>query len=307
MTDYVKTADFAAKDGLASGTALKALKGTELGLEFDNIATMSPTKVDKASNASLLSLVLTGSTVPSNGIYLPAANTIGIATNNTQRGTVNATGNWAINVPTSGTALTVNSVSGSSVAILNSPAASDAYVSLQINTSQLGIIGLAGAANNLIGGSVLGDFCIRSVTQAILLSGNNGTSIGLKVTPANLVQAVDQGGTLQDVGWRDMPFNDQPGNYGFVLADRGKMMRYFGAGGNTYTLPANASTAFPVGAVIVGTHQGSGVLTIAVTTDTLQWPGGAGATGSRSIAATNMFTLTKVASTTWWISGSGIT
>ena len=54
----------------------------------------------------------TSSTVPGNGIYLPSANTLGFATNSTQCGAVNATGNWTINAPSSGTALSVNGVVG---------------------------------------------------------------------------------------------------------------------------------------------------------------------------------------------------
>jgi hypothetical protein len=39
VTTYTKTTDFAAKDALVSGNPAKIVKGTELGAEFDNIAT----------------------------------------------------------------------------------------------------------------------------------------------------------------------------------------------------------------------------------------------------------------------------
>jgi hypothetical protein len=49
MTDYTKSTNFATKDSLSSGNALKILKGTELDTEFNNIATAIATKADLAS------------------------------------------------------------------------------------------------------------------------------------------------------------------------------------------------------------------------------------------------------------------
>ena len=49
MTDYTKTTDFAAKDGLPSGDSGKIIKGTEFETEFDNIATAIATKSNIAS------------------------------------------------------------------------------------------------------------------------------------------------------------------------------------------------------------------------------------------------------------------
>jgi ribosomal protein S11 len=53
-------------------------------------------------------VAVTGVTVPTNGIYLSAANTLTFATNTTEVGSVNGTGNWTLGAPTSGTTLTVN-------------------------------------------------------------------------------------------------------------------------------------------------------------------------------------------------------
>jgi len=49
MTDYTKSTNFATKDSLSSGNALKIVKGTELDTEFNNIATSIATKADLAS------------------------------------------------------------------------------------------------------------------------------------------------------------------------------------------------------------------------------------------------------------------
>jgi hypothetical protein len=49
MTDYTKSTNFASKDNLSSGNALKIVKGTEIDTEFNNIATAIATKADLAS------------------------------------------------------------------------------------------------------------------------------------------------------------------------------------------------------------------------------------------------------------------
>jgi len=46
MTDYTKATNFASKDSLASGNALKIVKGTEIDTEFNSIATAVATKAD---------------------------------------------------------------------------------------------------------------------------------------------------------------------------------------------------------------------------------------------------------------------
>jgi hypothetical protein len=49
MSDYTKSTNFATKDALSSGNALKIVKGTEIDTEFNNIATAIATKADSAS------------------------------------------------------------------------------------------------------------------------------------------------------------------------------------------------------------------------------------------------------------------
>jgi hypothetical protein len=46
VSEYTKATNFASKDSLPSGNALKIVKGTELNTEFDNIATAVATKAD---------------------------------------------------------------------------------------------------------------------------------------------------------------------------------------------------------------------------------------------------------------------
>lgn len=63
MSNYTKSTNFATKDSLPSGDALKIVKGTEIDTEFNNIATAIATKADSASPTFTGSPVLpTGTT-----------------------------------------------------------------------------------------------------------------------------------------------------------------------------------------------------------------------------------------------------
>lgn len=52
MSNYVKSTNFAVKDGLVTGNPAKIIKGTEINTEFDNIASAISSKPD-ANNAAL--------------------------------------------------------------------------------------------------------------------------------------------------------------------------------------------------------------------------------------------------------------
>jgi hypothetical protein len=108
---------------------------------------------------------------------------------------------------------------------------------------------------------------------------------------------------------RLLPQNSQSTAYTLVLADSGKHLLHptsaFGA--DTFTIPANSSVAYPIGTAITFVNQASaGVLTIAITTDTMRLAG-AGTTGSRTLAANGIATALKITSTEWIISGTGLT
>jgi hypothetical protein len=73
----------------------------------------------------------------------------------------------------------------------------------------------------------------------------------------------------------------------------------------TFTIPANASVAYAVGTVVTFVNL-INTVTIAITTDTM-YLAGAGTTGSRTLAEYGVASAVKVASTTWVISGNGLT
>jgi hypothetical protein len=110
------------------------------------------------------------------------------------------------------------------------------------------------------------------------------------------------------VGFRNIPVNSQSTAYTTVLADSGKVIFHPSTDANarTFTIPANGSVAYPIGTAITFINMTSQAVTIAITTDTM-YLSSAGTTGSRSLAQYGSATAIKMTSTTWLISGSGLT
>jgi hypothetical protein len=109
------------------------------------------------------------------------------------------------------------------------------------------------------------------------------------------------------VGFRNTPVNSQSAAYTLVLADSGKTIFHPVADDNarTFTIPANSSVAYPVGTVVSFVNL-QNTVTIAITTDTM-YLANDGATGSRTLAEYGMASAMKVDSTSWIISGNGLT
>ncbi len=102
--------------------------------------------------------------------------------------------------------------------------------------------------------------------------------------------------------------NSQSAAYTCVLTDGGKHILHPSADttARIFTIPANASVAYPIGTVLTFVNQNAGgVITIAVTTDTMRLAG-AGTTGSRTLAANGIATALKITATEWIISGTGL-
>lgn len=97
--------------------------------------------------------------------------------------------------------------------------------------------------------------------------------------------------------------------YTFALSDRRRTKLHPSSDttARTWTIPANASVAFPIGAELEVINQNAaGVLTVAITTDTMRLSPG-GTTGSRTLAANGWARIRKITATEWIISGTGLT
>jgi hypothetical protein len=159
-----------------------------------------------------------------------------------------------------------------------------------------------------------------SANLAAAVTGETGSGALVFATSPTFVTPVlgtPSSGTLSSctvdgtnaVGFRTIPQESKSAAYTLVLADSGKHIFHPSADttARTWTIPANGSVAFPIGTAITFINQnGAGVITIAITTDTMRLSP-AGTTGSRTLAANGSATAVKVTSTEWIISGSGLT
>lgn len=140
------------------------------------------------------------------------------------------------------------------------------------------------------------------ITNASLVTPNLGTP-----SAGNLGSCTVDG--TNAVGFRTVPQNSQSAPYTCVLTDSGKHIFHPSADttARTFTIPANASVAYPIGTVLTFINQiSAGVITIAITSDTMYWSP-TGVTGSRSLAAHGIATATKITATAWLLSGVGLT
>lgn len=131
-------------------------------------------------------------------------------------------------------------------------------------------------------------------------AGNTGLSIS-----ATGVATLGDG---NQVGYLNIPQNSQSAAYTLVLSDAGKHIFHPVADNNarTFTIPANSSVAYPIGTAITFINMAVANVTIAITSDTLVLSP-AGTTGSRTLATNGSATAIKITSTSWLISGSGLT
>lgn len=187
----------------------------------------------------------------------------------------------------------------------------------EINATTGGLVSTAGADAELV--------LKTNSTAAISIDGSqNVTVAGTLTAGGDTVVTEDGTQTLTNktisgasntltvdgtdaVGFRNTPVNSQSADYTAVLADSGKTILHAIADDNprTFTIPANSSVAYPVGTVVTFVNLINDV-TIAITTDTM-YLAGDGSTGSRTLAAYGVASAVKVASTTWIISGNGLT
>jgi hypothetical protein len=110
------------------------------------------------------------------------------------------------------------------------------------------------------------------------------------------------------VGFRNVPIASKSAAYTTVLADSGKVIFHPSTDANarTFTIDSNANVAYALGTVLTFINMTSQAVTVAITSDTL-YLAGTGTTGSRTLAQYGMATAIKMTSTTWIISGSGLT
>jgi hypothetical protein len=236
------------------------------------------------------------------------------------------TGSQSITVA-QGSGATVTVATGTKVMVVTDGAGAGAAVTLATPTVNLasGVTGTLPVANGGTGitsfGSGVATFLgtPSSANLAAAVTDETGSGALVFATSPTLVTPVlgtPTSGNLSTctadgtdaVGFRNIPQNSQSAAYTLVLADAGKHILHPSTDANarTFTIPANASVAYPLGTAVTFINMTSQVVTIAITTDTM-YLSPAGTTGSRSLAQYGSATAIKLTSTTWLISGSGLT
>jgi hypothetical protein len=179
--------------------------------------------------------------------------------------------------------------------VATSHATSAAYSQYGTNSTTRAYFGAEGGLG-MIAGLASGSAFVRAVSGGFGFSGDDGTTLNFALSSAGLLTTPNA--SSAEPGFKGVPAatDETP-----VLTDAGKLIV---ATGNV-TVPANSSIAFPINTVLSVFNSTGGNITIAVTTDSLTLAA-AGSTGTRTLAATGLATLVKITSTSWVISGAGL-
>jgi hypothetical protein len=127
----------------------------------------------------------------------------------------------------------------------------------------------------------------------------SGTVVGTPAEGTNTTAATG-------FGYKGVPQSSGAGTtgaYTITASDAGEHI--YASATRTISIPANSSVPLAVGTTVVFIAGTGATITISITTDTL-YLAGSGATGTRTIAPFGLATAVKITSTSWIISGSGL-
>ncbi|HEX4198754.1 MAG TPA: hypothetical protein VHZ26_15055 [Caulobacteraceae bacterium] len=159
---------------------------------------------------------------------------------------------------------------------------------------------LANTASSQTG--ISGSLANVSTSLAGVSSSLGGLSTSLAGVSSSVAAMLQPGTGANAQGYLGLPQTTKSASYTAALADSGTEL--FFSGSHTATIPANASVAFAIGAVLV--FSTSGTLTVSITSDTMTWIP-TGATGSRAVTGPGFLIARKVSATGWWVYGLGVT
>jgi hypothetical protein len=150
--------------------------------------------------------------------------------------------------------------------------------------------------------TIVGNRITTTVTNANLEIECNGTG-GVVI---NTVADATTASTTKSVGYLGLPQSATATSATLAIGDAGKHI-YVTTNSQTITIPAAASVDYPIGTTLTFiAGPDATTVSIAITSDTLRLAGGT-STGTRTLAANGMATAVKVAATTWYINGVGLT
>lgn len=179
--------------------------------------------------------------------------------------------------------------------------ASSARTNLGLGTAALVNTGTSGATIPLLNANNThaGDNTFsgsNNITGTLSLSGT--TDHRLLSAPTTL--------TAESIGFRGVPINTQDATYTAVLGDSGRCLLHTSASAHTWTIPPNASVAYPTGTVIVLANIGSGLTTIARGAGVSLRISGTATDQDVDIAQHGLASILKLDTNSWYISGTGV-
>jgi hypothetical protein len=181
---------------------------------------------------------------------------------------------------------------------------STAWTSLAYTVTDGDISGVT-AGTGLSGGGSSGSVTVSLDTTSQYVVPSQSTHSGKYLTTDGTTSSW---GTVDLSGYapKNLTLNAQTGTtYTFVLDDNSKLVTASNGSAQTYSIPTNASVAFPVGAQINIIQIGAGQVTInAVTSGTTTVAStGETAAAPKLRAQYSSATLIKVATDTWYVVG----
>ncbi len=254
-----------------------------------------------------------GSSTSTSPAFLPqsSATATGYSGDSTHLyGIVNSVAVWTATATT----FSIGTTRALTVGTIELGAASDTTLS-RASAGQLAVEGV----NVIMNGGALGTPSSGTLTNCtgLPIAGlTSSTSTALGVGSIELGNASDTTISRDSAGviavegvplYSNIPQNSKSAAYTTVLADAQKHILHPTADNNarTFTIDSNANVPYPIGTAITFVNQ-INTVTIAITSDTLTLAG-AGTTGSRTLAANGIATVLKIGTTSWIISGTGLT
>ena len=201
MSNYTKATNFATKDALPTGNALKIVSGTEIDTEFSNIETAVNTKADTSAMTAADALKANIASPTFTGV--PAAPTATAGTNTTQVATTEFVKAAAdTKLPKSGGTMTGNITGLTALDVTGTVTADDLVVGGNLLNLSGVSSGTTGARLNANGGGML-RLASGGVDKMYILDSG---SVGIGVTPEathSLADVLQVGGTALIANWED--------------------------------------------------------------------------------------------------------